>query len=42
MPISKPEDVRHVLTHEVDAEAHALLREARKVLQDQLGERLDD
>jgi hypothetical protein len=37
----KPENIRHVLTHEVSAEAHALLREARKVLQDQLGERLD-
>jgi len=38
----KPENIRHVLTHEVSAEADALLREARKVLQDELGERLDD
>jgi hypothetical protein len=39
---SKPEAVRHVLTHEVSAETHALVRQARMALQEEVGERLDD
>src|SRR5204863_775859 len=39
---SRPENVQHRLTLELTAETDALLREARTVLQDELGERLDD
>lgn len=39
---SKPELVRHVHTYEVTGETDALLRQARKALQDELGQLLDD
>jgi len=39
---SKPENVRHVLTHEVSAETYALVRQARKALQEEVGDHLDD
>src|SRR5258706_15073755 len=39
---SKPENVRHILTHEISAETHALVRQARKALQNEIGEQLDD
>jgi hypothetical protein len=39
---SKPELVRHVHHYEVSAETHALLRQARKALEKELGQRLDD
>ena len=39
---SKPENIQHRLTLELTAETDALLREARTLLQDELGERLDD
>jgi hypothetical protein len=39
---SRPENVRHVLRHDVSAETFALVRQARNVLQDEMGESLDD
>jgi len=39
---SRPENVRHVLRHEVSAETFALFRQARNALQDEMGEALDD